>query len=277
MNLADFLLNLAGLLLWVSWRSAGVAPAASTAVPWMSRPSVSMPARRHWLLAALVGLLAVRAWFCWRIGMELDWIGSLDLGVIVLPFNSASLQRMLLYSALSFLVVLAVFYLWLLLLSMVNHRVGGALPLQRFVRQQLGWMDRWPAVLKLVGPWVLVAALWFAVNPLLVQLGMAAAPKSTTHCWQQGAVLGAGTILAWKYLVAFVLFLHVLNTYLYLGNHSFWSFINATAHNLLRPLRWLPLRLGRVDLAPVAGIAVVLFGLELGQRGLTWLFGRLPL
>jgi uncharacterized protein YggT (Ycf19 family) len=78
-------------------------------------------------------------------------------------------------------------------------------------------------------------------------------------------------------LIAVVLLLHVVNSYLYLGNHAFWSFINATARNILAPLRWLPLRVGRVDLTPVVGIAVVLLGLGLGERGLTWLFSRLPL
>ena len=277
MNLADFLLNLAGLLLWITWRTAGFAPTSKTTLPWVSRQAGPSPGRRHWLLVALVALLGVRAWFYWRVGMQVNWIASLDLGVIVLWFNSASLERMTLYSVLGFLVWLAVFHFWLLCLSMVNRRVGDAVPVQRWVRQHLGWVERWPAPLKILAPWLVVTGLWFAANPMLVRLGMTAAPRSPAHCWQQGAVIGAGTVLAWKNLIAVVLLLHVVNSYLYLGNHLFWSFINTTARNLLAPLRWLPLRVGRVDLTPIVGIAVVLLGLGLAERGLTWLFSRLPL
>ena len=49
-----------------------------------------------------------------------------------------------------------------------------------------------------------------------------------------------------------------------------------TGGNLLLPLRWLPLRMGKVDLAPVVGIAAVFFAGELAARGLTILYSKLP-
>jgi uncharacterized protein YggT (Ycf19 family) len=68
----------------------------------------------------------------------------------------------------------------------------------------------------------------------------------------------------------------LLNTYVYLGNHPFWNYISQTGHRLLTPLKWLPLRLGKVELAPVVGMVLVLVLGELAERGLTLLYGRLP-
>jgi uncharacterized protein YggT (Ycf19 family) len=56
-----------------------------------------------------------------------------------------------------------------------------------------------------------------------------------------------------------VFLLHAVSTYVYFGNAPFWKFITLTARNLLRPISWLPLRLGKLDLAP--WIAVVIVGL----------------
>jgi uncharacterized protein YggT (Ycf19 family) len=44
-----------------------------------------------------------------------------------------------------------------------------------------------------------------------------------------------------------------------LGRNPLWDFIGATARNLLVPLRWLPLRIGRLDFAPLGGVVLILF------------------
>jgi uncharacterized protein YggT (Ycf19 family) len=78
-----------------------------------------------------------------------------------------------------------------------------------------------------------------------------------------------------KFLLVAVLALHLLNSYVYLGDLPLWSFVNATARSLLRPLQWLPLRAGRVDFAPLLAIAVVLAGAQWSQRGLAQLYQKL--
>ena len=55
-----------------------------------------------------------------------------------------------------------------------------------------------------------------------------------------------------------------------------WSYVNATAHTLLVPLKKIPLRMGKVDFAPVAGLALTFFAAEQIQKGLVWLYGRAP-
>jgi len=51
----------------------------------------------------------------------------------------------------------------------------------------------------------------------------------------------------------------------------------VNAQTLLAPLRKIPLRTGRVDFAPVVGIAIIFFAVELAERALIWLYARLPL
>jgi len=52
------------------------------------------------------------------------------------------------------------------------------------------------------------------------------------------------------------LLLHLVASYVYLGSSPLWEFINATARNLLAPLRRMPLRIARFDFTPL--IAVIL-------------------
>ena len=280
MNFVDLFLNLAGLLLWLSWRSAGFRPPTmpgGVSYATVLKPVTVRRLRRWHLLAGLVSLLVVRAWLYWKVGAQVHWVPSLDLGAVTLPFNSILFTRMALFSICSFGVIWAGFYLWLMLLSIVNRALPESDLCQRWVRLHLGWVDSWPWPIKLLVPWIAIACFWYMANPGLVQLGMVATPRSTSHLWEQGLLVGAGSWLAWKYLVGGVLFLHVVNSYLYLGNWLIWAYITTTARQLMRPLAWMPLRLGQIDFVPVVAIALVFLIAELGQRGLTTLFGHLPL
>lgn len=90
-------------------------------------------------------------------------------------------------------------------------------------------------------------------------------------------VLGLAAYLSWKYLLVAILLLHTVNSHVYLGANPFWNFVEVAARNLMRPVRWLPLRVGQVDFAPVVGIALVFLADEYGSRALTRLYQHLPL
>jgi uncharacterized protein YggT (Ycf19 family) len=120
---------------------------------------------------------------------------------------------------------------------------------------------------KMLLPLLVTTALWCALNPLLLWIDMV--PRvSTWQLLEQGAVIGLAAYFTLKYLVLGFLALYVVNSYVYLGDFPFLSFVNTTARGLLRPLRRLPLRIGRVDLAPLAGMALVMLAAELGRLGL---------
>jgi len=278
-GLVDFILNLAGLLLWLNWRSLRFDPLGkrtpATLIGTLRR--AEPPRMRRWhLLVVLAGLLLLRAGIYWQIGSATKpvWAGTLNLGVVVPAFVSNSFLRMALFSCLSFGVTLGVYYLWLLFLSIVAG--ADPPPFHRLVRMQLGGIDGWPRWLKWCLPPLLTAGCWWLASWPLAGLQVIPPLISPAHRLEEALVIGLGSYLAWKYIAGVLLTLHLLNTYIYFGKHPIWDCVNATARNLLAPLHLVPLRVGRVDFAPVVGIVLVFLLAELGGRGLAVLYEKLP-
>jgi len=279
MALIDFILNLAGLLLWLNWRSARFDPLGkrtpATLIGTLRRAEPRRLRRWH-SPTALGGLLLLRAVIFWQIGSAAKpvWAGTLDLGVVAPAFVSNSFGRMILFSCSSFGLMLGMFYLWLLLLSILAG--PEPLPFHRLVRMPLGGVDRWGRGVKFLLPLIVTASFWWLASWLLAWLQVIPEPVSPAHRIEESLVIGLGSYLTWKYLIGVLLVLHLLNSYIYFGKHPFWGYVNAEARALLSPLRALPLRAGKVDFAPVVGIALVFLAAELAGRGLVLLYGRLP-
>ncbi len=277
MGIIDFILDLAGLLLWLNWRSLRFDPLGqrtpATLIGTLRRAEPRRLRRWH-MPVALGGLLLLRAVFYWQIGSGVGWAaGRLYLGIIELSFRSDSFGRILLFSVFSFGLTLAMFYLWLLFFSILE----GPEPFHRLVRMQLGPVDRWPRWLKLSLPLVLAAVSWWLVSWVLAWLAIVPPPVSAAHRIEESLIIGLGSYLAWKYAAGALLILHLLNSYIYFGKHSFWYYVTAEAQTLLRPLRAVPLRAGKADFAPMVGIVLVFLFAELAERGLAALYARLPL
>ena len=280
MTLIDFILNLAGLLLWLNWRSlkfdplVGAKPASLVGTLRRTEPF----RWKTWhFLAAIAVLLLIRSLFYWQIGSAVNWTPKLPLGAIAISFRSDFFGRMVLFSFLSFGLTLTVLYLWLLLLSLVNDRVTDATSLQKLVQLHLGRIDRWPRTFKLLLPLLVTGVLWFFLSLLLARLQIIPPAVSVYHRLEQTVVVGLSAYLTWRYLIGALLGLYVLSNYIYLGSHTFWTFIGTTAKNLLLPLNWIPLRLGKVDFAPIVEIALVFLFAELAEHGLTVFYQRLPI
>jgi uncharacterized protein YggT (Ycf19 family) len=102
--------------------------------------------------------------------------------------------------------------------------------------------------------------------PLLVWGGITSPVRSVLHLGEQGLLVGGSVTvelaITLKYVLPVFLLLYLVTSYVYLGTSPFWDFITTTSHNLLAPIRWLPLRLARLDLAPLIGAAFILFVLH---------------
>ena len=278
MALIDFILNLAGLLLWLNWRSVRFDPLGrrtpATLIGTLRRAEPRRLRRWH-LLAALGGLLLLRAVLYWQIGAGVGWAaGKLNLGIIELSFRSDSFGRILLFSIFSFGLTLGVLYLWLLLLSILAGPEPQ--PFHRLVRMPLGGMDRWARGVKFLLPLMVTATFWWLASWLLAWLQVIPPLVSPVHRIEESLVVGLGSYLAWKHLIGVLLILHLLNSYIYFGKHPFWGYVNAEARTLLSPLRRVPLQAGRADFALVVGIVLVFLAAELAGRGLVLLYGKLP-
>jgi uncharacterized protein YggT (Ycf19 family) len=255
MALIDFILNLAGLLLWLNWRAAKAdplgKPVPATLIGTLRRAEPGKPG--WWQLPVVLGaLLLLRALFYWQIGSAAGWIGKLDLGATVVFFRSNFFGQMLLFSMFSFARMFGIMYLWLLLLSILS----GPMPTHRLVKMQLGEMDGWPRWVKFLLPLLVIALVWGLASWPFAWLHPKPAMSAARRI-EESLVIALGSYLVWKFLIAALLALHLLNSYIYFGKNPFWSYVNATAKQLLRPLEKIPLRAGRADFAPVAGIALV--------------------
>jgi uncharacterized protein YggT (Ycf19 family) len=280
MGLLDFILNLAGVLIWLNWRAlrfdplSGSTPASLVGTLRRAEPRRS---RRWYLLGVLLVLLVARALLYCQLGPAVSWAPSLRLGATAIFFRSDFLNRMLLFSFFSFGLALGMLYLWLLLISLVNGRaVDGELS-HRLLRVHLGRVQGWPWPVKLALPLCLSVIFWLGAGLLLVHFNIIPAAPSTRLRVEQGFVLGLGAYLLWKYLIAAVLALYLISSYIYFGDQPFWRFVTSTSRNLLLPLRWLPLKLGKLDFAPILVIALVFLAAGLAERWLAILYVRLPL
>ena len=268
MSLIDFILNLAGLLLWLNWRALPLDPLAkampATLVGTLRRAEPTRVKRWHFL-AALGSLLVLRASFYRLIGPTVDWTGTLNLFATRLAFRSDSFNLMLLYSALSFGLLLGIFMLWLLLLSVLAKDSHENQPLLQLARAHLGFVIGWPAWRKLLVPFLAGLVLWWLLSWPLARWDLIPRPVSETSRLAQSALLGLSTYFAWKYLIVALLAVNLLHNYLYFGRHMIWTFVDETARRLLGPLR--SLRVGKVDLAALAGIILVFLFAQFAEHG----------
>ncbi len=274
MAIIDFILNLAGLLLWLNWRSIRFDPLTRrTPATLMGtlRPAAPKKIRRWHLLLLIAGLLFLRAVIYYWIGSAVNWTGQLDFGVVVLSCRSDWFLRILGFSFFSFGLTLVIFYLCLLPLSLL----AGPDPIHRLVKIPLGRVDDWPRWAKLILPFVAGALCWWLASWAFNGLQILPA-ESLAARFEQSLLIGLGSYLVWKFPLGAILMLHLLNSYIYFGKHPSWKYINATAQTLLLPLQKIPLRIGKVDFAPLIGLVVVFSMAEGLGHGLWWLYTKLP-
>jgi uncharacterized protein YggT (Ycf19 family) len=276
MSLLDFILNGACLLLWLNWRSRALTNVSSVpgvALVGTLRPAERRPADRWPSSIVLVVVLVVRAVLYRQLGPSTRWTPALSFGPISLHFRSDMFMPMFLFSLLGFLFFLAAFYFSLLLIAGVNPKVNNN-PWHTLVSVHLGFIARLPRWLMLLSPFLFTFLFWMAAGPIFGVLELVAPAKSFRHLAGQAAVIGLSAWLIWPYVIAIVLLLHVISSYVYLGKASFWKFIASTARNLLKLIALLPLRLGKIDLAPLLMLALLSLIVIFAPGWLAWLYNR---
>ncbi len=214
-------------------------------------------------LVALAVLLLLRPVFYQLIGGAVDWRPKLDLFLVVLNFSVKSFSATLAFSVFSFVRLLVLFYFWLLFLNLVTPPAADRDPIQKMIQLQLGLVAGWPRWLQALLPILILVPLWAGCQPLLAWVGVVGHVHSTAHLIEQGLLLGVSLWLSLKVLIPAFLLTYLIISYVYLGQSPLWDFVNATSRHLLAPLAGLPLRLGRIDLAPVVGIVIALVVLDI--------------
>jgi uncharacterized protein YggT (Ycf19 family) len=265
MSSIDLLLNIAGLLLWLNWRSFAYDPllktSPATLVGTLKRTDQTR-FKRWQILLAIGSLLLVRALFYWQLGPTTDWTPKIDLLVVVLPFQTNFFSTALLFSVCSFVRSLTVLYFWFLALAVVGRGLEETEPLNRLIRLQLGRVSRLPRVAQIAIPFLLVTLLWAAMHPVMVHANTITPAKSWLHLLGQGALISAALYLSLKYLLPPLLLVYLVISYVYVGRSPLWDYITAISQRLLRPFRGIPLRFARIDFGPLVAAAFILVALD---------------
>ena len=273
MGIVDFILNLAGLLLWLNWRSIRFDPLAKRLPATLMgtlRPAAPARFRRWHLLAFIGGLLIVRAAaYHW---VAPFWVFKLHCGVVAPPFRSDNFGGMLLFSFLSFALTLGIFYVVLLLLSLLR----GPEAIHHFIKIPLGRMDAWSPPVKIVLPFVVAAIAWGVIDLLLGGMQILPPAGSMTVRIEQSVIIALGVYLVWKFPLALLLLVHLVNSYVYFGPHPIWNYVNVVAQKILKPLGKIPLRAGKVDFAPLLGLVLLFLAAMALEKALMTLYRRLP-
>jgi uncharacterized protein YggT (Ycf19 family) len=266
MSLIDLILNVAGLLVWLNWRSGATDPFASGMPSTLSgtvRRAQPVRVKRWHHLSALAALLLLRALFYWQVGPAVNWTPRLDLVFVVLSFHGAFFLPALLFSLLSFIRTFLILYFWLLTLAALNRRASGSDPFQKMITVQLGRLARWPWLAQISLPVFSGAVLWLALYPLLVYMEVAGRTQSNGHLAGQCLLVGAAIVFSLKLLLPAFLGVHLIASYVYLGKSPLLEFVELTARNILKPLNRLSLSAGKVNFAPILGILLVFLILDL--------------
>ena len=150
-------------------------------------------------------------------------------------------------------------------------------PITQSLRAELGAVARWPWGLALVPFLAGLGALWLLASPALVSADLVPARASMAHALQQAVVVALGGLGFLKWPMVLLCLMRFLLDHVYLGAMPIWEYLHATGGRLSAGLEWLPMRWGRIDLAPLVAAGFCWAVGHLIQGGAPRLFLRLPL
>lgn len=273
----DWMTNLAGLFMWLSWRGFGSGPAS----PGLTLVSNLKPAGRdrdrpRWLLPGLAVLLLCRALvhhhFSGQFGSAAVW----SPGPVSVMFRSDLFQRMVAFSILSWFQILLFAYVAFAFFAGLRRNEPEPDPITRSLRGELGRLARWPWIFSPIPFLVLSGLLWLAVSGWLTDAGLVPPFVSPTQRWQQSLVVALGAIASLKWPLVVICVLRFLLDHVYVGTSPVWDYAHKTGGRLIVWLRWLPLRFGTLDLVPLVAAAAYWSAGYFLDGALPRLFQRLP-
>tara|TARA_B100001123_G_scaffold16303_1_gene18466 strand:+ start:257 stop:1120 length:864 start_codon:yes stop_codon:yes gene_type:complete len=285
MGLLHLILNFVALLLWVHWRM-GLPPQQASPKRSTGARVLQFLLRKALASISLILLTVVllgRGWFYFAVAPDLSWQPHLDMVSFSLgefqewslPFDRNVLEKQLAFSIVSFLPWLVVYNFCLVLLSVLRPDLKEAEGWNRFLRQQLGWLDWLPAVLKIPIAFLLAGCLFYASAAWMQRLEILTLGTNVelAHFAGDNAAVHLRHV-AWFSMGLIVLYL--FSNYVYFGGQNFWKCIEATGKSLLWVLQLLPLRWRKVDFAPLLGLALA-FGVSvlLVPERMGWFYHRL--
>lgn len=269
MALLNLLLDLVALVLLLTGLGVGSRMPAHRAGTLLSNLKLAESSRaRRWpLFASLAALLLLRPFIYAPLAEVSGWVPEWNPLPASVPFRADFLNRLLVFSLISFAWTLLQFLSWMLIAAALARGTREPSAWNRFFHDLLGPFSRLPTVVMLLMPAAAAGFAWIAVAGPLHWIGILPAIHSWRHLAFQAAMVGAGVWASAGWMLCALLLLRLVNMYVYLGTHPFWDFVHQAGGVLLRPLEWLPVRIGKLDLLALAGALLVgaaTWGSELG-------------
>lgn len=271
----NLLLNLAGLGLWIgAFAFSRAAARLSRPLTLLStlRPETSSIHGRLVLLGSLMALLVLRAAVYWNFSTTGGRPPSVDFGTLLIGFRLDLFSDLLAYSLVSFLVFLYLYYLWMVGISLCCRSSDPADSIENFLNQQLRFLPSrhvgWKVFISLFAG----AGLWLAIGSALRIFGIGGIPREwpVSTLLLQSPFVAASFGCSFFLVMAAVLALHLISSYVYFGDHAVWPFVDRTAKVYLSPFRRFPLMFGRFDFAPICGILALLLLNRIGDLSIRW-------
>ncbi len=222
-----------------------------------------------WMLIIILGRPFLYLW----LGNYVHWYAVLKFVAVNVPFPPGNLSRMFLFSISGFLQALLVFYVCLLFLTFWNRDAGVSTSNQmvRCIHMMLGKIVYWPAACRLLLPMIVAIPLWFLYSNILMMCDVLPPQRMFLTIFRESLVMGLAVYVPWFYLMALLIFIHAVSIF-NLGTSPAWSYLHGITEKVLKPLYYLPLKFGKVDFVPVAGLGIVFLLSEYCQSWLMALF-----
>ena len=141
----------------------------------------------------------------------------------------------------------------------------------RMVQLLVGPLESWPALFRASLP-VVAAPLWFIFCAALESAQIIPGQESWKIVFHESLVVGLCAYLPWCHLLAGLVFIYFLNSYIYMGPSPLWNYLHTITRKALTPLYLLPLQISKIDFTPVAAMAIIFLIYENGVRFLSALF-----
>lgn len=279
MKWLDWMVDLAGLFLWLGWRGFGAVPVSARPALTLAsnlRPAGRRDSHSRWALPGLLLLLFCRAWIHHEFPSRFAEAAVWSPGAVAVTFRSDLFGRMLVFSVLSWLLLTLQVYLAMAVFAGLRRKAAEADPITRSLRAELGWLARWPGFLGALPVLSVIGILWAAGAGSLAELGLIPPLRSEGHRYQQALVVALGLLPSLKWSLTAACLMRFLLDHVYLGSSAFWDFAQVVGGRLCSWLSWMPLRIGAIDFRPLFAAGAFWAAAYFLEGAVPRLFQRLP-